>query len=679
MKITAGNVNVVNTVTGQLTVGTTRISESLNIGNVNFTPSSVTVGAVVINSTAISSPSLVVGGIQYAGGLFSGVIDYQEFTANGTWYNPFANASANSTLTGNEQVFMMLWGGGGGSAANGTVRYDGGGGGACKIFTGRLNTFTNTCAVTIGLGGAGVSGVQASAGAGDNTVFVINSSANVIAYGGMGGSSLADRGGGGGGTNARPPVGGNGGDPLGSSNSATAAADSTFGGGGGGANGGASVFGGGGGGWGGTLYSGGDSIFGGGGGAGLSGISVFGGAGGNSSTAASAPGGGAPAVATTGQVGAKGEARIWVFGRGESTKGPPTVNVVANTTTLNEGMSVLFTVTTLNIANNTTLYYTLNGTSTANSSDFSSASNGSFVVRTVNGVETGSFTLTAKNDTDTNLEPFRIDIRKNSTTGAILASNSSVSIIPAGQQLFTTNGTFTVPPNVTNVSIVAVGAGGACDGGVALTIIGGTPIVGATGGGGALSYTNGLAVTPGEVLTVTVGEPAFLSAGGDSSVSRGATTLILAKGGDILYGGNAALGIGSVKRYGGNGDNPGGGQSIPQGGGGAAGYSGNGGNSKSAGTGGGGGGGGQGKANPITYGDGGGGVGMLGEGASGSSGGGGGSGGGNGGAGTQDTAFSTGGKYGGGSGSPDALAGSGAVRIIWGANRLFPNTNTGDL
>jgi hypothetical protein len=68
---------------------------------------------------------------------------------------------------------------------------------------------------------------------------------------------------------------------------------------------------------------------------------------------------------------------------------------------------------------------------------------------------------------------------------------------------------------------------------------------------------------------------------------------------------------------------------------------------------------------------GGGGVGILGQGANGSANGGGGSGGSNGG--------SIGGAYGGGGGTDGNNGGTGAVRIIWGAGRSFPSTNTGNV
>lgn len=77
----------------------------------------------------------------------------------------------------------------------------------------------------------------------------------------------------------------------------------------------------------------------------------------------------------------------------------------------------------------------------------------------------------------------------------------SGGVTPPGQQIYTLAGTysFIVPPGITSISAVAVGgsgssaSGNAGDGG------------GGGGSGGTLGYINGLVVTPGETLTVVVG------------------------------------------------------------------------------------------------------------------------------------------------------------------------------
>ena len=287
-------------------------------------------------------------------------------------------------------------------------------------------------------------------------------------------------------------------------------------------------------------------------------------------------------------------------------------------------------------------------------------------------------------------------------------SYSSASAAPVGQQVFTSNGTFTVPAGVTQVSAVVIGGGGG-GGNNSGSFLGQSS--GAGGGAGGLSYGT-FSVTPGETLTVNVGSGGGVgSSGGSSSIVRSATTLLQGSGG--TGGGTDATngtggGSSGTERDGGGSGGAGGDGSMgiffnaPDGGGaggGAGGYSGNGGTgggdggSGSGGSGGSGGGGGAGSTNDDG-GGGGGGVGLLGEGSNGSAGtsgspgnaGGAGSGGSNGSNGSSDDAGS-GGNYGGGGGGGGgttstngngAAGGAGAARIIWGTGRSYPSTYTGD-
>ena len=285
---------------------------------------------------------------------------------------------------------------------------------------------------------------------------------------------------------------------------------------------------------------------------------------------------------------------------------------------------------------------------------------------------------------------------------------SSVGSAPVGQQVFTSNGTFTVPAGVTQVSAVVIGGGGG-GGNSSGSFLG--QASGAGGGAGGLSYGT-FSVTPGETLTVNVGSGGGVgSSGGSSSIVRSSTTLLQGSGGtgggtnnDNGTGGGSS---GTERDGGGDGGAGGDGSgalfaNAPDGGGaggGAGGYSGNGGagggdgGSGSGGSGGSGGGGGAGSTNDDG-GGGGGGVGLLGEGSNGSAGssgspgngGGAGSGGSNGSNGSSDDAGS-GGNYGGGGGGGGgttgtngngAGGGAGAARIIWGAGRSYPSTNTAD-
>lgn len=315
-----------------------------------------------------------------------------------------------------------------------------------------------------------------------------------------------------------------------------------------------------------------------------------------------------------------------------------------------------------------------------------------YKILTASGTETpGSFTSTIGNDAwgayTLLLGP------ANAIGGATTVSSQTV---------FTTTGanTWTVPANVRTVSAVVVGGGG---GGAGSR---GDRGAGNTGGaGGGLAYGS-FTVIPGETLTVNVGAAGTAGpndsnggGGGTSSIVRssltGALPLLSATGGGAgqnqataaTTGGVPSWGFGVTVTGGANGGAGGGANAdTGGGGGGAAGYSGNGGAGGDAGAGTsvtGGGGGGAGATN-SGQGYSGGGTGLLGAGTSGNAGalnanGGGGSGGANG---TQ----TAGGIPGGGGGARDddsagaGCAGArGEVRIIWGAGRAYPSTNTADV
>jgi len=113
-------------------------------------------------------------------------------------------------------------------------------------------------------------------------------------------------------------------------------------------------------------------------------------------------------------------------------------------------------------------------------------------------------------------------------------------------QTFNSTGTFTVPAGVTSVNVQVWGGGGAGGGNTTNNDGGGG------GGGGAYSATNGITVTPGTNLTVTVGAAGTGGTGdggngGDSWFIN--NTTILAKGGT---GGDAPVsGAGGVAGAGG--------------------------------------------------------------------------------------------------------------------------------
>ena len=105
----------------------------------------------------------------------------------------------------------------------------------------------------------------------------------------------------------------------------------------------------------------------------------------------------------------------------------PVYGISSSTSSVNEGSPVTFTVTTLNVPNGTTLYWTTNAVSgTVNASDFSdSTTSGSFTITS----GSGTVTRTLANDATTEgSESFQLQIRTDSTSGTIVATSSTVTI-----------------------------------------------------------------------------------------------------------------------------------------------------------------------------------------------------------------------------------------------------------
>jgi hypothetical protein len=274
---------------------------------------------------------------------------------------------------------------------------------------------------------------------------------------------------------------------------------------------------------------------------------------------------------------------------------------------------------------------------------------------------------------------------------------------PVGQVQYTTAGTYTwiAPIGVTLVSVVAVGGGAA-------GIYGGPTYngrFGNGGGGGGLGWKNNITVVPGNSYTVVVGvagTPTTFGStqAGDSyfislTTVKGGAAVLPTEGAAVNAAGGSYVGDG-----GGNGGSGGAEVSdfASSAGGGAGGYTGNGGNGANSsgaagvpGSGGGGGGGGSGAYTGVAnsgFGSAGGGVGLIGQGVNGAGGanandstsiGRGGSGGtdgtfgrnASGNAPAQGTGL--GGNYGGGGSAGRGTGAGGAVRIMWGGGRSYPN------
>lgn len=105
----------------------------------------------------------------------------------------------------------------------------------------------------------------------------------------------------------------------------------------------------------------------------------------------------------------------------------PSYSITPSTTVVNEGSTVTFTVTTTGVPNATVLYWTTLETSgTVSSSDFTDAAlSGSFTVNS----NSGTITRTLVSDRSTEgLDAFKIEVRRISTSGTIVATSDAVVI-----------------------------------------------------------------------------------------------------------------------------------------------------------------------------------------------------------------------------------------------------------
>ncbi|MEE2953259.1 MAG: hypothetical protein VYD57_18700 [Pseudomonadota bacterium] len=288
------------------------------------------------------------------------------------------------------------------------------------------------------------------------------------------------------------------------------------------------------------------------------------------------------------------------------------------------------------------------------------------------------------------LEPlidYFLRVRQKNALGAWSAWSDTSTFetqVPSGEAVFTSPGNhnFVVPTGVTSLSVVVIGGGrGAGQFG---------------GGGGALGWANDIAVTPGQIIPVTVapiGNATQYGSMGDQSSSSFGDIVSCVAGGTYFTNAQTNVEVPGGSRVGGDGGGNGG-NGGDYGGGGAGGYDGPGGRGATAnnsdgrwhgqaGSGGGGGGGAAASLSDYTSGSGGG-TGINGKGSSGTGGLGtsgiGNAQSGRGGSNGTDGTTSRGGRFGGGGGSKGYRSAGdkggqgdqGAVRIIWGAGRSFP-------
>jgi hypothetical protein len=152
------------------------------------------------------------------------------------------------------------------------------------------------------------------------------------------------------------------------------------------------------------------------------------------------------------------------------------------------------------------------------------------------------------------------------TAGNVLTSNGSAWVSQAaasgyagpGAQVFTSDGTFTIPSGITKLKATIVGGGGGSGRG------NGAPSGGGGGGGTAIKYLTSL--TPGNTISVTVGSGGTGrtgsngngTTGGTSSIASGtqSITTVSATGGAGSFGptGGSPIGIGAAGGSASNGD-----------------------------------------------------------------------------------------------------------------------------
>ena len=141
---------------------------------------------------------------------------------------------------------------------------------------------------------------------------------------------------------------------------------------------------------------------------------------------------------------------------------PPTYSVTPNTTTINEGGNVHFTVNTTNVGGGTTLFYSTSGTAIAN--DFADNSlTGTFNIigtGTTTGVATITRAVAGDWSTTEGTETFNFIVRTGSVSGTAVTTSSTVSITDTVPTVSITpspttvdeGGTLTVTVNTTGIS-----------------------------------------------------------------------------------------------------------------------------------------------------------------------------------------------------------------------------------
>jgi len=122
---------------------------------------------------------------------------------------------------------------------------------------------------------------------------------------------------------------------------------------------------------------------------------------------------------------------------------------------------------------------------------------------------------------------------------------------PRGQQVFSSNGTFTVPAGVSSIKVTCVGGGGVGNSGSGDYSSFPPSLTLGPGGGGGATATKYLSVSPGQTYAVAIGAGGEPFSGGTGGSTSFGISLVIANGGSAAAGGS--VGVGDVILAGGNG------------------------------------------------------------------------------------------------------------------------------
>jgi X-X-X-Leu-X-X-Gly heptad repeat protein len=191
----------------------------------------------------------------------------------------------------------------------------------------------------------------------------------------------------------------------------------------------------------------------------------------------------------------------------------PVYTVSADQSTINEGQPVTFTLGTLNAVIGHTVDYIITGIEASRIT--SGALTGSFVVGSTESVTI----LVAEDEVVTGNTVMTMRLTSRSTS-SVAVTVVDTSVPPAGRVAFNSSGSWTVPAGVTSINILIAGAGGGGGPGHS-TGCGNTKHIGGAGGAAEIEAAT-RSVTPGQVITFTVGSGGSGGTLGSPSAAVGA-------------------------------------------------------------------------------------------------------------------------------------------------------------